>query len=642
MDREIIRVLLVEDQTDDAHLVIRALQHFSTPRYEVEHVGSLSRATSVALEGNFDAILLRIATPESTRMETIRSFRKVCSVDLPIVILANRDDYKCALEMLAEGIQDYIVKDDLTPSSLSRSILYSIRRHSMWKEIAQANRELENKNEHLSKLYEMAQQFVDNVSHEFRTPLTVIREFTSIVKDGLDGPVTSKQAHHLEKVIQRTDDLALMVDDMLDISKLEAGLLSVWRRPCCATELVRGIRSLLEGRADAKNIQLDFEVSPCLPLLYCDEEKAGRVIINLTVNALKFTPEGGKVTIWAKPDQSNHGVVIGVSDSGPGIREEDLEEIFERFQQIESNIRSSTKGFGLGLNIAKELVALNLGKMNVESVVGEGSTFSFTLPAYDTSLLLKKYVGRVEKSINRNDVSLSLFSVRILTDALEMDPVVDEFLQRVVRGQDLVLSSGELTWVILAHCSKQETAGFINRIEQEWQDFVRNCPNSDLPEISLQQRGIWSLPEERNLLLQASESALSGEQYAELRKVLVVDDNPEVNQCLGLRLQSAGYEVRSASNGEEGLQTLGEFDADAIVLDVRMPKMDGMEMLHHLRAKEATKNTPVVMLSASVRDQHKALDSGANFFVAKPYMANHVLSAIETSMNRENTICPTT
>ena len=294
----------------------------------------------------YDAVLLQLGLSGSVGVESVATFRALCPSSPPLIVLAAHDDQRIALEAIDQGAQEYIIKSDIV--CLSRAIRHAIMRQKMVAELNSANESLREKNVRLAELYETAQQFVDNVSHEFRTPLTVIREFTSIVRDGCDGPITSKQAEHLDHVLRRTDDLAIMVDDMLDISRLETGRLGVWRRTVRADELISTTLSSLKKRAEAKGIVLTSQVAPDLHQVYCDEEKARRVLINLVVNALKFTPEGGHVEIWARPSSDGTEIVMGVTDSGPGIESAQLKLVFERFKQLGTNVRQSTKGFGLG------------------------------------------------------------------------------------------------------------------------------------------------------------------------------------------------------------------------------------------------------------------------------------------------------
>jgi signal transduction histidine kinase len=634
-----IRVLLVDDDSVDADLTSRALRAVGYPRFEIEHAASLADAALRLGSGEFDVALLDLGLPDSPRGETLERFRTGCSTDLPVIVLTGLDDDDGAFKSLDLGAQDYLGKDDVTPVLLSRSIRYAMQRNQMLGQLKSANAMLAQKNERLGQMYDLAQQFVENVSHEFRTPLTVIREFTSIVRDGLDGPITPKQAEHLEKVIHRTDDLALMVDDMLDISKLEAGLLGVWRRPCRIDEIINTVRSLIKGRADSKRIMLGTAAGAELPLVYCDEEKARRVIVNLAVNAIKFTPEGGTVDIWARANEGDGDVTIGVTDTGPGLSSENLSIIFERFKQVDHGLQSSTKGFGLGLNIAKELVALNLGQIDVRSEVGAGSTFSFTLPNFEPGILLKRYLDRIV-SVLGNQASVSLFVASIdLSSIPGAEPVVDEFLQRAVRANDLVVSYDQTSWIIAAICPECDGEMLVGRLSKEWAGFLRNSPNMKLPPLEITHRQTGELGRDRSELEAAyialAKSNAGNHSKSSSQTVLVVDDDAEVSQCLGMRLKAAGFQVLSAFDGEAGLLTALECQPDAVVLDVRMPKKDGLTVLRELREHPSMKQTPIVMLSASIRDQHTALEAGASYFVPKPYEAAQVLSALESSLHQE-------
>jgi signal transduction histidine kinase len=639
VDSNQLRVLLIEDDESDAYLTRRALAQNVDPKYEVDVAGSLGEAEQRLRSGSYDLALLDLGLPESVGIDTLARFRERCAEPLPVIVLTNLNDEHAALETLDKGAQDYLVKNNLQPDGLSRAIRYSLQRYQLLGQLQTANELLHSKNERLSELYNTAQQFVDNVSHEFRTPLTVIREFTSIIRDGYDGPVTAKQTEHLDKVLHRTDDLALMVDDMLDISKLEAGLLGVWRRPCCVMEMIKNVAGLLRPRADSKRIHLETDYPGDLPPVFCDEEKAQRVLINLAVNAIKFTPEGGRVEIRAALGENHSDVVVSVADSGPGICQSNLDVIFERFKQVETNLRSSTKGFGLGLNIAKELVQLNLGQIRVDSEIGAGSTFTFTLPRNDPMIVFDRFIRRRSAQAGESPW-ISLVSASYVDSfGREAEPVVDEFLQRSVRTHDFVLPHAARTWLIAASCSEQEYSNMADRLRQSWQDYARNCPRAELPPLTLALHKTYSLPRDAIRLASDYQHLIDGHSHepAMGKTVLVVDDDHEVNACLGVRLQAAGYEVLSAFDGEQGLSTALARHPDAVVLDVRMPNKDGLAMLREMRTIDEVCDTPVVMLSASIRDQHRALEAGANYFVTKPYEAKEVLSAIESSMIKGET-----
>ncbi|HVT27077.1 MAG TPA: response regulator [Lacipirellulaceae bacterium] len=633
MTAQSIRTLLVDDDSIDVELTRRALAANVAPRFIVDAAASLQEATAQLAKANYDVVLLDLGLPDSQRNETLNLVRESCRNDLPIIVLTGLDDDTVALGAVDAGAQDYITKDAITPELLARTIRYALARQNLLHQLKTANERLEEKHARLAKLYNTAQKFVENVSHEFRTPLTVIREFTSIIRDGLDGPVTARQCEHLNKVLHRTDDLALMVDDMLDISRLEAGLLGVWRRACEAGDVIENVVSQLKSRADSKSITLSFEQQPDLPTMFCDEEKVRRVIINLTVNAIKFAPEGGTVDICARTGSSHEDIEICVRDNGPGISKENLEMVFERFRQVDQGLTMSTKGFGLGLNIAKELVALNLGQFHVESEVGHGSTFSFTVPRCEPRIVFERYMERVTSLLDKT-ADVCLVTIEMGNIRADKTVVFDEFLHRSVRTKDLVMSASNTHWVIAAACRESECDHMIRRLANEWSSYARNCPQLRYEPLKIQNRGAWSVSEQREDLTEAFLElyGLTAAPANRTSTILIVDDDREVNQCLSVRLQSAGFEVLSALDGEMGLDTARSIKPDAIVLDVRMPRKDGLTVLRELRTEAATKDIPVVMLSASIRDQQDALQAGANYFVRKPYEAEDVLSAIESSL----------
>ena len=379
----------------------------------------------------------------------------------------------------------------------------------------QTSRELlEKKNRRLSRLYKMAHRFVDNVSHEFRTPLTVIKEYVALMSEGLVGDISEEQARLLNVVEDRADDLNTMVDDMLDVSKLEAGLLGVWRKNCQIADIIVHVRSNLEKKATVKGVHLEIDVDDNLSAIYCDAEKVGRVIINLVVNAIKFSGEPGHVRLWVQEDVASCEIVIGVTDNGPGIDQESLAEIFRRFRQLGSNSRGSTKGFGLGLNIAKELVDLNFGRMNVESEVGHGSTFSFTVPLADPRELMQRCLDRIHHLRNGSSV-VSIVIARIddsLDSALVDD--VDSFLNYLLRRNDLLFRAGAHGWLIVLPTVNCELEKFFARVTKSRNDANRNRPHGPLPEIEMRVEGTWNVADHREQILECVTDVLQPLEFS--------------------------------------------------------------------------------------------------------------------------------
>ena len=285
------------------------------------------------------------------------------------------------------------------------------------------------------------------------------------------------------------------------------------------------------------------------------------------------------------------------------------------------------------MSIAKELVGLNLGQLNVNSNADRGSTFSFTLPLFDPRVVFERLLGRLS-FMTRPPSDMSLLTVEIDGNRHKAAPVVDEFLHRAVRASDLVMPGGNGSWIIAAPCSDADCERMIQRLTTEWADYRLNCPQVTLPLLQFRYRGSWSVADQREDITEAFVELydLNRLDLSPMPTILVVDDDREVTQCLTERLRSAGFQVLSASDGEEGLLTARAKHPDAIVLDVRMPNKDGLAVLRELHDDPAMKDTPIIMLSAAIHEQQIALKSGAKFFVRKPYNAEDILAAIESCL----------
>ena len=231
----------------------------------------------------------------------------------------------------------------------------------------------------LNELDKMKADFFSSITHELRTPLTAIKMGSGLLQAGVEGPLTKGQKDLLTTIEKETNQLIGLVNSILDLSKMEAGMMSFHLEP-------RNIGSLIDQAveetgllAQAKGINLEIRVTKELPIVKVDSEKMLQALRNIIGNAVKFTPEAGRITVSAR--SVNHGVEVSISDTGPGIPAENLVTVFEKFQQAPAKGASPVKGTGLGLAIAKEIVIRHGGRIWAESQVGHGSTFFIVLPA---------------------------------------------------------------------------------------------------------------------------------------------------------------------------------------------------------------------------------------------------------------------
>ena len=249
----------------------------------------------------------------------------------------------------------------------------------LFQEIQDKNKALAVANERLEELDKLKSDFVSNVSHELRTPLTSIKGSADNMLDGLTGPLNEKQTRYLTRIKANTDRLARLINDILDLSRIETGRLELHLATLRLVPLAKEVTEHLAPVAAPKNISIEVAASDPGITAWADHDKVTQVLMNLVGNAVKFTPPDGKVTV-AIERKGEEWVELSVADTGPGIPREESQRIFDKFYQIADGA-TGTKGTGLGLAISKGLIELHGGQIWVESEVGKGSAFFFTLPA---------------------------------------------------------------------------------------------------------------------------------------------------------------------------------------------------------------------------------------------------------------------
>jgi signal transduction histidine kinase len=374
-------VLLIEDNPGDADLVrLRLVEGDSA--VNVSCVNRLSDGLASMSRETPSVVLLDLNLPDSHGADT---FRKVLekAPGIPVVILSGQDDEALAMKALHQGVQDYLVKGDITSNQLERVMRYAIERQALIRSLEMSRQQqLEFKN-----------QFLSHVSHELRTPLTCIHQFVTILLDGLAGEVNPEQRYHLDTVLTSVHQLRAMIRDLLEATRAESGKIRIEPRCITIGDLVQQAISMMSPTAKEKRLGLEVGLDARIPFVYADPDRILQVLINLIDNGIKFTPPEGSIMIKACMVEADPNMVyLSVADTGRGIGPEAKALIFERLYQDPNSIDNSRSGLGLGLFIAKELVELHGGKIWVASEAGNGSTFSFTLPLYSLAKLLAPVV----------------------------------------------------------------------------------------------------------------------------------------------------------------------------------------------------------------------------------------------------------
>jgi len=259
----------------------------------------------------------------------------------------------------------------------ARALRTIARLVSVAKENADIVAELRDNNLALERANRLKSEFLASVSHELRTPMNAIIGYTKLMLDGLDGDLTEQQIADLQRVAQAADNLLSLINGLLDLAKIEAGKMELNAEEVDMRTVIEEVIELIRPQADAKGLALEMDVPLAMPAAFADRARVRQVLVNLAANAVKFT-ERGSVTVAA--NQADGWITMAVQDTGVGISPEAQTYIFDEFRQADSSTTRKYGGTGLGLAISKRLVALHGGRLWVDSVLGTGSTFRFTLP----------------------------------------------------------------------------------------------------------------------------------------------------------------------------------------------------------------------------------------------------------------------
>jgi len=474
------------------------------------------------------------------------------------------------------------------------------------RELEAANRELQIANVKIREADRLKSEFLANMSHELRTPMNAIIGFTRLVRRKAADILPARQLENLEKVEISANQLLALINDILDLSKIEAGKMSVNIMPFELMTLVDTCFSTVEPMIKAGKVQLIREVPEDLPEMLSDQDKLKQIIINLLSNALKFT-EKGEVKLSATVEDAS--LKIAVSDTGAGIPADALEYIFDEFRQVDGSSTREHGGTGLGLSITKKLTHILGGTIEASSVEGKGSTFTVILPLTrieeEPSLERTDFEeepqppagAKAKKTLLAIDDDPN--SLLLLRQNLEDEGyyvvgalTADEGIQKAAEIMPFAITLDILMpkkdgWEVLNHL-KTDPA-------------TRNIPVIVLSIIDNKELG-FSLgafdylvkPLEKDTIL----SALQRIPDIPAKRVLVVDDEPSAVDLLTQILQDEDYQVKGTYSGEEALRVLEAAPQDIIILDLLMPEMDGFEVIQKIKANASWKNIPIIVVTA--------------------------------------------
>jgi signal transduction histidine kinase/CheY-like chemotaxis protein len=462
--------------------------------------------------------------------------------------------------------------------------------------------ELDERADYLRRASELKTKFLSNVSHEFRTPLNSIISLARLLMDRLDGDLSPEQMKQVRFIESSARDLQEMVNDLLDLAKVEAGKIRIRPKQFEVHELFSALKGMLKPLlADNNSVELLFEDARDLPKLYTDEGKVSQILRNLISNALKFTPSGHvRVTAELSTDDF---VLFTVEDTGIGIPEEHHETIFREFSQIDNPLQERHRGTGLGLPLCRNLTMLLGGRLSLRSESGKGSTFSVWIPAV--------YIGEAVQPQEAGNLPVPEFHrtpVLVLEDNPETARILESYLRNTEfqpilapgLAQAEVWTARHTPAAVISdiYLGDDTCWGFLARIREKHPGLPLITTSIYDETGKALQRGInvfLPKPVERETLLRELRrlTAQTG-----IRRLLLVDDNDVSRYILRELLNQPWLEIQEASNGTAALAALQDQLPDALILDLLMPDIGGFEILRQLRAAPATENLPVLIYTS--------------------------------------------
>ena len=492
--------------------------------------------------------------------------------------------------------------------------------------------ELDERADYLRRASELKTRFLSNVSHEFRTPLNSIISLARLLMDKMDGDLTAEQEKQVRYIESSARDLQELVNDLLDLAKVEAGKIKIRPKKFEVPELFSALKGMLKPLlADNSSVELIFEDNASLPPLYTDEGKVSQILRNLISNALKFTPQG---TVRVCAHETDHETVIfEVQDTGIGIPPEQHEAIFKEFTQVENPLQERHRGTGLGLPLCRNLAVLLGGSVSLNSELGKGSCFYAEIPVV--------YHGEspsTEESVALPAPEFHRAPVLILEDNLKTASLFESYLRHSEFQPILVTDVAQAEVWIARHTPAAVVADIYMGGEPAW-GFISNVRDK-LPAIPLLLMSAHD--EAQHALAKGADVFLlkpvaREELLRELRRLtaqeaprrlLIVDDNEVSRYILRELLDRPWLDIAEAANGNEAIRLIHENRPDAVILDLLMPDLSGLEVMKRLRRDLETEKLPILIYTSKALSENEKADiEGLNSLVVRKEDVSTRLSA---------------
>lgn len=503
----------------------------------------------------------------------------------------------------------------------------------------QAEEELTQTVSRLKELDLSRSRFVSNVTHELRTPLTIINSFVSLVHDGVAGPVTEQQQECLITVLRNCDRLAGLIENVLDLGRIESGREKFRRQRVDLVELLKQSHHDFLPKCLINNQQLNLDLPEQLPAVLCDRDKIAQVLTNLLGNANKFTPENGVITLRAI--QAGALVRVDVADTGIGIRPEDQGRLFEAFVQIDRPTGGTeNKGTGLGLAISKHIIDVHEGSIRVESTPGKGSRFYFTLPVYTEHGHFDAFVNDRRRFLETRKRPLVMLvlqaSAAVPEKTAALQPLWASILEALNCAEEQAFyyaARGVL--IVLLDGAELTRAAVVSRLQKKLDGLppapVAELPMAYLPAQPDQPPQVWLAA----ALALLEPLPLPPPAEVAPRRVLIVDDDDAILNLMVrvLHESGAGLDLKSTTSGYDACIHFGEWKPDLVVLDLHLSDIDGKRVFESMTKRQPRRAIKFLVVSGYRGDIDEMMKLGCDDFICKPFDFDEFVKKVRRLLN---------
>ncbi|MCX7028029.1 MAG: response regulator [Spirochaetes bacterium] len=502
--------------------------------------------------------------------------------------------------------------------------------------------ELSAANAALEKASRLKDEFLASMSHELRMPLTGILGLAEAMQLETFGVLNEKQAKALKNIESSGHHLLDLINDILDLSKIEDGKLDMQFELCEAGEICQASLQLVKGMAHLRSQNIGFSIDPASIIVRADPRRLKQMIVNLLGNAIKFTPEGGSLGLEVKARAEEGTVYFCMWDKGTGIKQEDQGRLFKPFVQLDSSLSRQYSGTGLGLSLVQRIAELHGGSIRVESVFVQGSRFTIVLPwsTANTELGDDKNKGNINVIKNALVIEDNPIDAERLTRYLEEFgittihlPILEGAVEKAASLRpsaillDLNLPDGsgmDMLSKLKADKRTKDIPVIIVSVEElRGEAIKRGALGYLLKPFSFEE--LQAELEKAAVFASRSSPILVFEEEHKVSPiVLMADDDGLILETVSSFLKTRGYDVVPVRSGIELLSIAPSIHPDIVIVDIQMPGMDGIETMHRLRTlgSQAFATVPIIAMTVLVMsgDKEKCLEAGANEYISKPFV----------------------